>query len=539
MGEKTAVIYARVSTTRQAQEELPIESQVEQCRVKAATLEARVVRVFVDSGISGRSDARPEFQDAIAFCEIASPTYLITWSTSRFARNRLDAGLYKRRLEHMGTQIVYVSMDIDRSSDGGWMMEGILELFDEFTSRQISSDTRRSMIANAKQGFWNGGRAPYGYRPAPDPVNPKRRRLEPVPEEGEVVREMFRLKLEGLGTLSIAIEMNARAKLNRGRRWTKQSVAYLLRNDALAGRIVFGRRDHVARRKRPRDAWLIVDAHPPIIDPHTWDEVQEAMNRDINPAENGSPKSLFLFSGLVRCAHCGALMQIEHGNSRGRRYSYYNCRSWQKKRECRNHRMPARELDEWLLGVIRDEVFTERNLRQTILDLKENCSQWALGQRRRREAAIQALRAAEDRANKIYEIFEVYGKETPNLADLTRRLRRHNASIKKLEDEIIAIDSERPLSVTITEEDLVEIRDTIMALIESSESPRQLRHFFSSFIRAIHVGDDDVKVEYDPAKLVPRESVHSTSGWLPEADVPGSVRVVMFRLPERMRRRAA
>jgi predicted site-specific integrase-resolvase len=47
------VIYARVSTKRQADDGLPVESQVAHCREKAAALKADVARVFIDGGLSG------------------------------------------------------------------------------------------------------------------------------------------------------------------------------------------------------------------------------------------------------------------------------------------------------------------------------------------------------------------------------------------------------------------------------------------------------------------------------------------------------
>lgn len=88
MSDPTAVLYCRVSTVRQAEEELPIASQRERCEDKARALGAVVLRVYCDEGLSGQSDDRPAFQAAILYCEAHSPTYLITWSTSRFARNR-------------------------------------------------------------------------------------------------------------------------------------------------------------------------------------------------------------------------------------------------------------------------------------------------------------------------------------------------------------------------------------------------------------------------------------------------------------------
>lgn len=130
--EKTAVIYARVSTTRQAEDGLPLESQIERCEAKAEQLGARVVKTFVDGGISGRVEKRPEFQAAIDYCETYGPSCLITWSTSRFARDRGHAYLYKQRLSRAGVDIAYVSVDIDRNEDSGMLLEGVFELLDEW-----------------------------------------------------------------------------------------------------------------------------------------------------------------------------------------------------------------------------------------------------------------------------------------------------------------------------------------------------------------------------------------------------------------------
>jgi site-specific DNA recombinase len=159
----TAIVYVRVSTVRQADDGLPVESQIEQCQAKAASLGARVLKVFRDDGISGRTSKRAGFEAAIDFCERQRVDLFICWSTSRFARNRLDAAVYKRLLEKMGTRLVYASQEFG-AGDDGWLAEAITEVIDEQYSRQIAKDTRRSMAKNAADGFWNGGRVPYGFR---------------------------------------------------------------------------------------------------------------------------------------------------------------------------------------------------------------------------------------------------------------------------------------------------------------------------------------------------------------------------------------
>ena len=78
---KKSIIYLRVSREKAGEKELSIDSQLEQCRQKAKTLNADVVKIFTDRDKSGRNNKRPEFQNALHYCESASVDYFIVWST--------------------------------------------------------------------------------------------------------------------------------------------------------------------------------------------------------------------------------------------------------------------------------------------------------------------------------------------------------------------------------------------------------------------------------------------------------------------------
>lgn len=194
----TAIIYARVSTPGQAEEGVSLDSQVERGQQMAIELGAVVKKVFRDEGISGRTDQRPAFQDAVAYCKAFEIDYFIVWSTSRFARNKIDAALYKRSIRAGGTKIAYISQSISADSDEGWLMEGFLELMDEHVSRQIRKDTVAAMIKNARGGFFNGGRPPFGYKVV---SVGHRKKLEIDLAEAAIAREIFRRYVGGLGTL--------------------------------------------------------------------------------------------------------------------------------------------------------------------------------------------------------------------------------------------------------------------------------------------------------------------------------------------------
>ena len=104
---KRAIIYARVSTTRQADDGVSIDAQIEQCHKKAAEMGAAVLQVFRDDGITGTSALkRHAFQRAINFCAYNDVDYFIVWRLSLFARNKSDAARYNQILKESGTRFV-------------------------------------------------------------------------------------------------------------------------------------------------------------------------------------------------------------------------------------------------------------------------------------------------------------------------------------------------------------------------------------------------------------------------------------------------
>lgn len=536
----TAVIYCRVSTVRQADDELPIQSQRQRCEDKARALGATVLRVYADEGISGQSDSRPAFQQAILFCETHSPTYFITWSTSRFSRNRLDAQLYKRRLAKVNVALIYAGMEIDRDSDGGWLTEGIMELFDEYASKQVAADTRRSMIRAAQQGYRCGGVPPFGYQAVPAPDDPKRRRLAILPAEALVVRRMFDLRANGHGARSIAMELNRDGYLNRTHRWNKTSVLALLRNQAVLGHIVFGRvvrADGERYRARPDD-WIVVPAHPAIVERDVWDLVQQSLDRDAantQSGSHGSPHSTYLFTGLLRCGRCGSSLQIETAKGRSRRYGYYNCRAAQRGGACASRRLPARALDSWLFEVICAEVLTPANLRGVASDLQAMAGRWHQDRADRRRALETQRQDIVRRNGNLYEVLEEMGRDTPNLSDLSQRLRQNNERLRDLDAQIERIDAEEPPRCDPDEPDLESMAECMVRLLRQEYNIVRTRTLFAEFIGEIRIESNVAMIEYNPCRLIraiPRP-VPSKRDWLPGRPLLGT-RIVACPLPDRM-----
>ncbi|MFN3303219.1 MAG: recombinase family protein [Roseateles sp.] len=515
---KRAVVYARVSTERQADEGLSIDSQIEACERRAQALNAAVVAVYRDEGISGTTDARPGFRAAINRCALRDVEYLICWSSSRFARDQHDAITYKRELQAYGTRLVYAQSDVDINTHEGWLLDSMQQVIDENYSRQVSRDTKRSMMSAAADGFWMGGRVPYGFRAVPT-ADGRRRRMAPHEYEAAVVRQIFGWAADGTGALLIATRLNELGVTLNGRPWRKAAVLYLLKSEAYMGMVIFNRFDRKTRKQKPSTEWVRVPAHEAIVAPELFEKVQAAMGERAPKAEQGSSTSQHVFTGLLRCGRCDGALKIRTGKGRGGvMYSYYGCHNHLQGVRCGLPAFRADQFDSWMTQQLLDRVLTVDVIQGVLDRLDEAASDWVKDRSRRRTALLLELRAAEGRRRKLFEVIEEGGKDAPGIKELGPRLRELNAQIENLERAMVALEAEPEPNVgplTITAEEAAEIfRSTITA----SDDPRRRRAVLATITDRIVVNDGSVDVHYKPDCLVSADGlpVRSEHCWLPD-----------------------
>ena len=156
-------IYARVSSDRQ-DIDLSISAQLKALRQYASRDIHTVVKEYIDEAESGRSIDRPGFKQMIVAARQKPVPFeaILVWKLSRFARNREDSIIYKSLLRKQGIQVISINEPVE-DTPSGRLLEGIIEVIDEFYSANLSQDVLRGMRENAGRGFCNGGRAPYGY----------------------------------------------------------------------------------------------------------------------------------------------------------------------------------------------------------------------------------------------------------------------------------------------------------------------------------------------------------------------------------------
>src|SRR6266702_905132 len=253
-------LYARVSTSRQAEKDLSIPDQLRQMRDWCKAQGLAVALEYVEPGASATDDRRPVFQQMIAEATLSPSPYeaIIVHSRSRFFRDLFQFLSYERILKRAGVKLISITQQTS-DDPAGEMARTIFSLFDEYQSKENGKHTLRAMMENARQGYFNGNRPPFGFKAVEAEARGRRgqkKRLAIDPVEAAIVRQVFRLYLHGhkgspLGEKGIAASLNSRGVSLRGQRWTKNKIHQLLAHSAYVGEYVFNRVNNKSGEVKP------------------------------------------------------------------------------------------------------------------------------------------------------------------------------------------------------------------------------------------------------------------------------------------------
>ncbi|MGJ3650107.1 recombinase family protein, partial [Sphingomonas sp. GlSt437] len=414
-----AALYLRVSTGRQAESDLSIPDQRRQIESYCLSRGWDVAEVFVEPGNTATDDRRPAFQAMIDAAMEKPPAFsvIVVHSFSRFFRDQFQFEFYIRKLSKNGVRLISITQDLG-DDPMSVMMRQIMTLFDEYQSKENGKHTLRAMNENARQGFWNGARAPIGYRV----VEAERRgakikkKLEIDPIHAETVRRIYRMALNGIdnngpmGLKSIATWLNENGVRTRdGGRWGIASVHLLLTRTTYIGEHRFNTRDHKTRSPKPEAEHSVMEV-PPIITRAEWEAVQrslKARSPKIMPprAVGGS----ILLTGICFCACCGGAMTLRSGtSSMGREYRYYTCstKARQGKTGCPGITVPMDKLDTAVAEHLESRLLDATRLEEMMDALLERRDEW-VGQRRQHVADLERRATeAEAKLKRLYEAIE-------------------------------------------------------------------------------------------------------------------------------------
>jgi DNA invertase Pin-like site-specific DNA recombinase len=534
--------YLRVSTTRQAEQDLSLPDQQLQIETYCRRMGWTLVRVFIEPGASATDDRRPEFQRMIDAATAADRPFdaIVVHSYSRFFRDSFQLELYRRKLAKAGVDLRSITQPTEPDSTGH-LIRQVLTSFDEYSSRENAKHTLRAMKENARQGFWNGSQPPYGYRV----VEVERRghklkkRLELDPAEAEVVREIYRLYQHGcdrrgpLGVKSIAVHLNARGKRNRrGGRFSHKFVHEILTREAYTGRHWFNQVDSRSRKVKERAEWVPVQV-PAIIDQATHAEVRAALAKR-NPRKT-PPRIVSgptLLTGLARCASCGGGMTLRTGKSG--RYRYYVCasRAHQGPTACRGRSMRMDRLDGLVVDHFCGRVLEPSRLKTLLAELRSQVARQGDTSHRRLSALRRELRRLEAAQGNLLDAAE-RGWVGGDSNSFRARYNENECRREELIRVTASLDRElkAPLRRHLDDRKLGEFAAALRSRIESGDTALRKR-YLRLFIDRIEVDDHEIRIRGPKSALSrgaalgigsPPEAVPSfAQEWRPLAEVaPG------------------
>ena len=337
--------------------------------------ELREYAVRIDDGFTGSNFERPSFKKMLEDVKAGRTNCIIVKDLSRFGRNYLDAGEYIEKIfPFLGVRFIAVNDNYDSLGGKNASDELIIpfkNLINEAYCRDISVKVRTQLEVKRKSGQYIGAFAVYGYLKDEADKN----RLVADEYAADVVRDIFKWKLEGMSPQDIAARLNHSGvlspmeykrslgmrfatsfKANPQAAWSANAVLRILKNPVYTGILIQGKEttpSYKVRKRvtKPESEWAIVsDAHEAIVERRDFDSVQKALSLDTRRSPGDS--AVQLFSGMVFCGECGASMVRKTVPSGNKKYVYYVCAAHKQDKSCSPHRMRDEALEQLVLDTV-------------------------------------------------------------------------------------------------------------------------------------------------------------------------------------------
>jgi DNA invertase Pin-like site-specific DNA recombinase len=330
--KKTRVAaYCRVSTDSDEQE-LSLDTQRNhyESYIKANS-EWEYAGIYYDDGISGTKTAKRDgLLRLVEDCEKGLIDLVITKSISRFSRNTTDCLALVRKLLNYDVYIIFEKENIHTASMESELMLAILASMAESEVRSISENEKWSIKKRFQNGTYIFSYPPYGYANVDG-------EMVIVPEQAEIVKQIFADCLAGKSTHIIAKELNERGIPSRkGGKWTGGTINGILVNEKYIGAALYQKTytDENFKRKRnygEEEQYYCEDHHEPIIDKDTFEKAKEAIRQrgleKGNCSEDTSKyQNRYAMSGKIKCGECGrSFKRRYHYISHGKSYNAWCC----------------------------------------------------------------------------------------------------------------------------------------------------------------------------------------------------------------------
>ena len=334
---------------------------------------------YKDDGKSGSNFDRAEFQRMMKDIEAGKVNCVVVKDQSRFGRDYIDVGKYKEKIfPKLGVRFItinegYDSLSATSSDDLAFTINSFVY---DFYIRDISTKIRTNLTAKKQNGEYAGAFVAYGY------VKDSNDKSKLVVDQfaADVVRDIFRWKIEGLSPQNIAVRLNELGihspeeykKLSGSNYktsfqtsskavWSHVSVRRILKNEIYLGVMIQGKRTTPNYKTKTvvtkaESEWLRVEGtHEAIISVRDFELVQELLRDDTHC--RAGDVTVPVYAGRIYCGDCGAAAVRKTVSYAGKRYVYYVCNANKHdKTVCSRHSIREDILGQVIYQTVRHQI---------------------------------------------------------------------------------------------------------------------------------------------------------------------------------------
>lgn len=335
-----------------------------------------IVDVIMDDNVSGTMFLR--FQPIIERIKRGEIEVIVFKDASRLGRNLRESLNFVALLEEYGVEILFESEEYD---------EDFFPLKAWFNEQRAKEDSKkiRRVIRHKMESGELVVKPVYGYTKAEDT-------LLPHPQHSEVVKKIFKMTLDGLGTNQIAAELNrlglptpsqASGTKRQAAVWNRQHIWRIINNDTYIGTMTYHKRTNVSYKNKKLiylqpDEWIVKENHhPAIISKEEFSQVQEMVRHAVRTRPN--KKRNRPFTGLLQCGRCGSSLVLRMKANRSDAYICgKNNREGAVKDHirpeygCRTHHIQEKYLYDIVAAYVKNLLYDEADYAEKVMKQCEN-----------------------------------------------------------------------------------------------------------------------------------------------------------------------
>lgn len=304
---KTAIIYTRVSTKEQAENNTSLETQLKYCKKYAEENNLDVVAFFGGTYESAKSDERKEFQKMIRYSKQNNTVgSILVYSYDRFSRTGTNAAFITQELGKMGIKVISVSQQVNTDNPGGVFQQNLFYLFSQFDNEMRRDKTVTAMTELLQKGYWLWN-PPRGYENTKKYHKAVEWSIE-INSEGELLKKAFKWRANNTYSAAGIVR-----KLNfMGMKINEKRILEIFRNPFYCGILV----------SKLTPGKVIEGNHEPLVSKEDFLKINQPENIEKNRTYDTMSEHLPL-KKTIKCIKCGN--PLTGFLNKKKNIYYYNC----------------------------------------------------------------------------------------------------------------------------------------------------------------------------------------------------------------------